>query len=118
MDRLKSVIRFIRTKLPIICVVIFGLCWLAYFINSGLHKGGIDNQPRSFWNTIKVISYIVFINAFVFIGSFSAFMLIKPLPERYKVPRFLLRLVIAAAVSVFFYGSSYISMGAFVGFGG
>ena len=122
MDRFKSVmlkvLSFIRTKRPIICVVVFGLCWAAYLINSDIHGHSIDNQPRSFWNTIKFISCVMWVNAWIFSGSFSVLMLIKPLPEKLKILRVFFRLLIALIVSVFFLGCSYISTCAFVGFGG
>ncbi len=111
-------LKFIRTKLPVICVIVFGLCWAVYYINSELHGHSIDNQPRSYWNSIKRISYFMMVNAWIFAASFSAFMLVKPLPERYKAFRVFIRLLIAFIVSVFFWGCSFISTCAFVGFGG
>lgn len=118
MEGFKKILQFVRTRMPIICTVIFGLCWIAYLINCGVHKGGIDNQPDSFWITMRVIIYTMFVNSGLFVISFSALMLVKPLPEKYKVLRFILRLVIAAVVSVFFLGCTYLSAGCFVGFGG
>ena len=70
--------------MPIICVVVFGLCWLADYMNGEIHGHHFDGQPDSFWEVLRVI----------------------------------LRLIIAAAVSFFFYLCSYISAYAFYGFGG
>ena len=113
-----KVLRFVRTVLPIICVVVFGLCWAADLINSGFFGHSLDGQPPAFWKAKKIISYTMLVNAWVFVISFSAFMLIKPLPDRHKGLRIFLRLIIAFIVCVFFLGCSYLSMGAFYGFGG
>jgi hypothetical protein len=122
MDRLKSTmlkaLRFVRTKLPIICTAVFGLCWLAYLINAEIHGHSFDGAPPAFWNTLEAISNVMLINSLVFVISFSAFMMIKPLPKKLKLLRVFLRLIITLIVSVFFLGCTYLSVGAFYGFGG
>ena len=111
-------LRFVRTKLPIICTAVFGLCWLAYLINADIHGHSFDGAPPAFWNTLEAISNVMLINSLVFVISFSAFMMIKPLPEKLKLLRVFLRLIITLIVSVFFLGCTYLSVGAFYGFGG
>ena len=89
MDRFKSVmlsiLKFLRTVLPIIYIVIYGISWIIYLVNSNIHGHSFDGAPKAFWNTIELISDVVFVNAIVFVASFSCFMLIKPLPKKYKV---------------------------------
>lgn len=122
MDRFKSVmlklLRFVRTKLPIICVVVFGLCWLAYLINGEINGHSFDGAPKALWTTLDAISNVMIVNALVFMISFMAFMLIRPLSKRFKVLRIFLRLIIALITCVFFFGCTYLSVGAFYGFGG
>lgn len=118
MEVFKKILQFFRTRMPIICVVVFGLCWLADYMNGEIHGHHFDGQPDSFWKVLSICSGVMLVNGVVFIISFSAFMLVKPLPEKHKVLRFILRLIIAAAVSFFFCLCSYISVGAFYGFGG
>ncbi len=122
MDRFKSVmlkvLKFVRTVLPIISVAVFGLCWLANLINSDIHGHTFDGQPRSFWNAKKIISDVMLINSWIFAASFSAFMLVKPMPKKHKALRLFLRILIAVITSLFFLGCTYLSLGAFYGFGG
>lgn len=122
MDRFKNVmlkvLRFVRTVLPFICVAVFGLCWLANLINSDIHGHSFDGQPRSFWKAKEIISDVILINAWVFVVSFSSFMLVRPMPEKLKALRIIMRILIAAVTCVFFLCCTYLSMAAFYGFGG
>lgn len=122
MDRFKSVmlsiLKFVRIVLPIICVVIYGLSWIVYLVNGNIHGHSFDGAPKAFWTTIELISDVVFINAIVFVTSFSCFMLIKPLHGKYKVLRVFLRLIIDILVCAVFLFFSYLALGTFVGFGG
>ena len=122
MSKFKSVmlkiLQFVRVIVPIICVVVFGLCWVIELANSNKYGHHFNGQPPAFWKTIKIISDVLIINACVFVVSFSAFTLIRPLSAERKVLRILLRILITVITCAVFLLVTYVSLGAFVGWGG
>ena len=112
------ILQFVRIIVPIICVVVFGLCWAIDLANSDKHGHHFNGQSPAFWKTIDIISDVMVINACVFVVSFSAFTLVRPLPAEHKALRILLRLFITAIVCAVFLLFTYVSLGAFVGWGG
>ena len=115
---LLKILQFVRIIVPIVCVVIFGLCWAMDLANSNKYGHHFNGQPPAFWQTIKFISDVMLINACVFVVSFTAFTLVRPLPVEHKALRILLRLFITVITCAIFLLLTYVSLGAFVGWGG
>lgn len=115
---MRKVLNVVKIMIPIICVVVFALCWIMDIVKCNTYGHSFDGQPPEFWETIEIISKIMLIDACVFAVSFPVFMLVRPLPEKNKARRIALRILISVMGCGVFLFFSYVSLGAFVGFGG
>ena len=113
-----SVLSIARVIVPAGCAVVFLICWIIDICNSSIHGHHYNGQPPGFWKTIDIISDVLIVNAWFFAVGFPVFMLARPLPVKHKTLRLVLRLFVSAVVCAFFFLITYISVGAFVGWGG